>query len=667
MEGHHQYIDLSGVREPSSSADESIYRDEECPETAYAQPTPPPRRSTTGSPRHSISNGHSGESSGRPSYLAARRSSAGTAGAVAVPGGVPLRRRDSIKHPYSLPVTAAEDKALNDSQAGSESTDGLRDRTTTPYTESYIYRASAHSRRHSASVDVLHRDASTAEAPVNTTVSASPDRPDAAAAPVATTQEDVKRYVYTVMTDHATTIGTWEQRVAVAEVYRDRPLRTGGLPAALRVQDRGFLERVTGSLRAHRARLDDARSLLLQTRRDVPRTKSGGHGDLNAWDEYCSCYEQTLTDLTSETKQTQKRVERLLKGDQREGPRTPRTRAGSTPPSDSARVSRARSQGSHASRRSSPQATPRGPRHGAAPESRDTCEASAPANHRYSAETADASSSAANHTNTQNGNGAADGMTRRSSAPLPGSGAVQRGSHVIRPGHASESAMRASPAPESQPSWTRASSVQTPPRHSIGSVHSATSARSQQHARALHPDTVVRQSVPAGSPNDMQSPYGRLRSPKRASSPLRDPTHAILVVPPPAGVEAEDEAEVPPATGHSSRTSRTSRAVSSSRQEGDVPPQLRTYSSPRGTAGGAAAASPSSTSATPSVHPLRRRQLLEVIEHYEKHSATLQRGDLHRARECFYELYGEQQGLRQYCLWIDDIALSALRVSQTPV
>ena len=88
-----------------------------------------------------------------------------------------------------------------------------------------------------------------------------------------------------------------------------------------------------------------------------------------------------------------------------------------------------------------------------------------------------------------------------------------------------------------------------------------------------------------------------------------------------------------------------------------MPPQLRTYSSPRGSARGAAP-----TSATPSVHPLRRRQLLEVIEHYEKHSATLQRGDLHRARECFYELYGEQQGLHQYCLWIDDIVLNALRM-----
>lgn len=672
MDPPHPYIDLSGVRDKSSSPDDSLYRHDHSHTVAgehcdsYTQnqqppPSPPTRRSTTGTPRHSLSNGQqqqqqqpcSDENSPRSSYVAARRASGGYPEAVAVPGGVPVRRRDSIKHPFSLSLSQAiESGAEEESAAAAASTSGNGRRVSVPTADGGVYRATPHGRRHSASVAVLHRDGSDPAAPVNTTVSASLDRPNTAAAPVATTQEDVKRFVHTVMTDHAATLGTWEQRVTVAEVYRDKPLRTGGIPASLRAQDRGFLERVSGSLHAHRQQLDDARSLLLQTRHEVPPTRHGGRGDVNAWDEYCSCYEQTLVDLAAEARQMHQRVEQLLKGEQHDGSRIRRSRASAAPQSDSARASRARSLGSSSmSRRNSPQATPRKPR--------PTASASARGSEPRDAPTADASPQPAE---------------RNPQVPVLGSHAVQRGSYAIRPGHSSDSAARPSPAPESQPSWTRASSLQNPLRNSIGSVHSLTSSRSQRLARALHPDTVVRQDVPTASPNDLQSPYSRLRSPKRAASPLRDPTHAVLVVPAPADVaaaaaEEEEEAAEAPATARSSRASRASRgsrAASSSALRpaaADLPPQLRTYSSPRGSSSRTPPTAAAST--TPAVHPLRRRQLLEVIEHLEKHSATLQRGDLHRARECFYELYGEQHGLRQYCLWIDDIALSALRVPQT--
>lgn len=54
-----------------------------------------------------------------------------------------------------------------------------------------------------------------------------------------------------------TTIAMWSERVATAEQYRDKPTRAGGRPAALRPQDRGFLERVRRGLAAFTAQLVD--------------------------------------------------------------------------------------------------------------------------------------------------------------------------------------------------------------------------------------------------------------------------------------------------------------------------------------------------------------------------------------------------------------------------
>ncbi|KPA83100.1 hypothetical protein ABB37_02806 [Leptomonas pyrrhocoris] len=674
MEERNQFIDLSGIREASSSPDYASSR-EDAPRTSAdgarsVTQQPPPRSSTTSSPRPSAGrnggNRRDGENSVSAPFAKVRGPRVGSPDVVEAPSGVaPLRRRDSIKHPYSLSPGRPADEKLDGSRAESadpnaETDPPHRRHRQHPHDDrqDHLYRASAHGRRHSATVAVLNRDASNPSGPVNTTVSASPDRPDTAAAPVATTQEDVKRYVYTVMADHAATLTTWEQRVTVAEIYRDKPLRTGGRPAPLRAQDHGFLERAAGSLKTHLQKLADARSLLLQTRKEVPPTKTGGRGDLDAWNEYCGCYEQTLTDLTTEAKQLRKRVDRLLKGEQPEGMRTYRTRAGSTPQTDSAKASRARSQGSIASRRGSPPATPRGQRSASARGH------GAPASPNQPPQSADASPSSNHKNNSDSAAAAATANDRSPYVPLIGGGAVQRGSPAIRPGHDSESAMRASPAPESQRSWTRASSTLNPLRGSVGSAPSLTSSRNQQQARALHPDTVVRQSVPTGSLNDLQSPYARLLSPKRTSSPLRDPTHTVLVVPALSGVaeEMHEEADTPvtPRSSRASRAphgSRTPRAGPSVNSVSEVPPQLRTYSSPRGSA---KAATP--TSNTSPLHPARRRQLLEMIEQHEKNPAALQRSDLHRVRECFYELYGEQEGLHRYCLWIDDIALSALRV-----
>ncbi|KPI90434.1 hypothetical protein ABL78_0510 [Leptomonas seymouri] len=664
MEEKSQYVDLSGVRETSSSPEYSSCRDDAVRTSAEGTHTVMqllPQRSTSGGPHYSASsNGNNGHSSARPSAVRARRVNATTASSVvaSTPDAVPLRRRDSIKHPYALSPVQPVHVVPNGSRVDPASPPPGNDFHQQPhhYKGDHLYRASVHGRRRSASVAVLNRDASNSSDPVNTTVSASPDRPDMAAAPVATTQEDVKRYVHTVMANHDATLGRWEQRVTVAEVYRDKPLRTGGRPALLRAQDRCFLERVSWGLQAQLLQLADARSLLLQTRKEVPLTKAGRHGDLNAWDEYCSCYEQTLMDLRSEAEQLCKRVHWLLKGDQPEGTRVHQIRSGSLPQSGCVRPSRARSQGSVASRRSSPRTTPRGQTPAPVEGGRASAHTS------NGARTADASTSS--HRHHSNGVAAATAGGHHSPYVHLGRGAVKRGSQVIRPGHKTQSAVRASPAPDNQRSSTVASSTHNSLRSSVGRAQSLTTWRSQQQTRALHPDTVVRQSVPTCSPNDLQSPYGHIISPKRSSSALRDPAHAVLVVPPPADVVAEISEEVDvSATAHSSRASHVSRgsyashAVSPKSAVNDTPPQLRTYASPRGLT---RSATPSS--ATSPLRSLDRNKLLETIQRYERDSTALQRSDLHHARECFYALYGEQQGLNQYCLWIDNIALSALAI-----
>ncbi|KAK7194210.1 hypothetical protein NESM_000335100 [Novymonas esmeraldas] len=588
----------------------------------------------------------SGSSSPRHSIVKTRRSSATTVPTAHV------SRRDSIRHPYSLASPRAENGIRNghgDAPAGNgggapKSEDNM-----------VLYRPVPQSRRRSAAIAVLSRSAAAGSPrPVNTTVSASPEHPETAAAPAPTTQADVKRYVATVMDQYTAMLEAWEPRVSVAEVYRDKPVRTGGHPAPARSRDRGVLERIQCSLESFLLQVEDAKSLLTQTCDDVPLTKSGRRGNVNSWREYCSRHQGALSDAEIAARLMQERVDKVLSAGRKDIMWMMYTRTAS-PRITSERGARSGSRDSASARTSSRPAL-RGASQPGTPRQHNTAATDEVRRGRSvrsarSARSGTAAAEASPPSVSPVGDGSASPYARH---------AVQRGTGAIRPGHTGlVSPAHAGVVPVDQPRrpWsggphsarrtvdvsTAPSSAATPPRRRPP--------HQSHRLLALHPDTVLQPpTMSTCNTYDSQTPYGRLSPQRRSASPgtRHSPTRSTIALSMPRGETAESSSGAP---------SHGALLPSSARQAVVVPPQLRTYSSPRGTT--AAAAIPTA----PTLHPLRHRQLLEVIEHYEKNAATLQRGDLQRARSCFHELYGETAGLHQYCQWIDDVAIKALRGS----
>lgn len=558
--------------------------------------------------------------------------------------------------PAAAPSPTANHNGGNSTNGGQATAECDVGSATRSRRDMMLYRSASHARRRQASTPVLTRSAtSNSQFPFKTKLSASPEPPEEAWTPVASTQEDVKRYVHAVMEQHTTMLAAWDKRVSVAEVYRDKPVRSGGRPAPVRPQDRGFLERVEQRLDSYLRQLEFAKSLLAQSHEAVPPTKSGQKGDVKAWQGYCTRLYYTLSDLTVEENLIRLRMTRVL-GVGHQGFKVSMCSRTASPCGSSARgmcsCSRespsARASSRPASRGSSKPATPRQQLRRASTSRRGRSAQSSGSTHSAAAAGAEAACP-----NTPTGTNGSPSPHARHAVP---DSVVRRGNGVIRPGHSSvPNPAQASDVSVDQLRHTRRygghSAHQTAKsRRTPSSASALALARQQRQLLALHPDTVSPQPSCTGNTYDSQTPYGRLSPQRRTVSPASahslNRTMALLPV------LTDDDAEL-----HSGAPSCRSLERSSAHQLAGAPPQLRTYSSPRGT-DGAKAVTPGALAA----HPLRHRQLLERIEGYEKNVTALQPSDLQLARACFYELYGEQMGLHQYCQWIDDVAIKILRV-----
>lgn len=470
-------------------------------------------------------------------------------------------------------------------------------------------RAASTGRRRSSSVSVLNRTT-----PVAST------RPLL----VPNTQEELRGFVQAVLEQHTQTIAVWEERVAVAEVYRDKPTVLGGRAGGVRVADRAFLERIRPAIANHIAHLDDARSLLQRYEEEPLPAASAGDtaNDAAAWRDYCISSQQTVVNLSVESRVIQVRVEKLLSGVENE-------HTWSTPVR-SASARRGSSQGGRSRSRSggSPSrcSTPRDRR-----VSRLMSGVPNGESNRFSSMTSLRSTALGSPERSTKINGDSPSKGRP----------VQRNNGIIRPGHNHMQQHGAPKRTGSQQPARRSLISHSDPNHD----NAPTAGRQE----VLHPDTVLQTStsVPHDNTYDRSTPYGCL-SPRGSQLSSRRQNG-------PAGVTSVSTASLQgrSADQHAKEPHVSAVAILSNQLPSQ--PQLRSYCSPRGTS--------LKASAEPQVHPQRRRQVLEVIEHYTKNAKSLQRTDLNRVREYFYELYGEQAGLQHYCDWVDDIALSLLRSS----
>lgn len=578
--------------------------------------------------------------------------------AMAASSAILVRGHDSIRHSYLLKsphhgaTNSSAAAAANGEQATAECDGGGATRSRP---EMVLYRSASHARRRQASTPVLARSAaSNSQFPFKTALSVFPEPSEEAGTPAISTQEDVKRYVHAVMEQHTAMLAAWDKRISVAEVYRDKPLQTGGRPAPVRPQDRGFLERVEQNLDSYLRQLEFAKALLAQSHEAVPPTKSRQKSDVTAWQGYCSRLYYTLSDLAVEENLIRLRMSRVLRvGHQGfKGSMPSRT---ASPWGSSARGMRsysresasARESSRPASRGSSKPATPR-----QKPRAASASRRGRPAQSVGSTHSAAAAGAEASCPSTPTGTNVSPSPHSWHAVP---SSVVRRGNGIIRPGHSSApSPAQASAVSVDQPRHPRRygghSAHHTAKLHTAPSSVSALALAHQRLLlRALHPDTVSPQPSCTGNTYDSQTPYGRLSPQRRTVSPAfaHSFNRSVALLP----ELNNDDAEL-----HSAAPSCRSLERSSVHQRAGAPPQLRTYSSPRGT-DVAKAVTPS----TLALHPLRHRQLLERIERYEKNAAALQPSDLQLARACFYELYGEPTGLHQYCQWIDDVAIKILR------
>ncbi|CBZ36117.1 hypothetical protein, conserved [Leishmania donovani] len=577
---------------------------------------------------------------------------------IAASSAIPVRGHDSIRPSYLLksPHHGATNgnaaAAANGEQATAECDVGGATRSRS---EMALHRSASQARRRQVSTPVLARSStSNSQFPFKTALPVSPEPPEEAGTLATSTQEDVKRYVHAVMEHHTAMLAAWDKRVYVAEVYRDKPLRTGGRPAPVRPQDRGFLERVEQNLDSYLRQLEFAKSLLAQSHEAVPPTKSGQKSDVKAWQGYCSRLYFTLSDLTVEENLIRLRMSRVLRVGHQGFKESMSSRTAS-PWGSRARGMRsysrestsARASSRPASRGSSKPATPRQKPRAASVSRRGRSAQSAGSTHSAAAAGAEVSCPS-----TPIGTNGSPSSHSRHAAP---SSVVRRGNGVIRPGHSSApSPAQASAVSVDQPRhpgrYGGHSAYHTAKSHTaLSSAPALTLARQRRLLIALHPDTVLPQPSCTGNTYDSQTPYGRLSPQRRTVSPAfaHSFDRSVALLP-----ELNDD----DAESHSAAPSCRSLERSSAHRPAGAPPQLRTYSSPRGTNVARAA-----TSSALALHPLRHRQLLEKIERYEKNAAALQPSDLQLARACFYELYGEPMGLHQYCQWIDDVAIKILR------
>ncbi|KAG5472314.1 hypothetical protein LSCM1_03713 [Leishmania martiniquensis] len=476
------------------------------------------------------------------------------------------------------------------------------------------------------------RQTSKSKSSANRAVSASPEHPDEAVLPTASMQEEVKRYMSAVVQQHTMTLAAWEKRVFIAEAYSSKPLRTGGRPAPARSQDVDFLERIERSLDSYLHQLEDAKSLLLQRCEEVLRAMPCQQRDVEEWQEYCSRLYHTLSDFAVRENLMRFRVRKVLSAglESLTWPHA-HTRTASSRAS-SARGARSCSRGS-ASPRTSLRPASRG--------------ASMPTTPRQRKPAAVAEVSQPSVLTASNG-----ALSPYARHPVPAS-LVRRSNGVIRPGHSGN----ASPV---QASATSVDLLRCPrPRGGHSSGRAARSPRSPSSARALsqaaqpqrllpsHSDRASPRPSCPGNTYDSKMPYARL-SPHRLTAPF-SPLRGLHL--PMAALRTPDVEE---AASCSASPSHGSSALSPTGQPAAAPPQLGS-NSPRGTTAGKTA-----SSMVPASHSFRHRQLLETIDYYEKNASALQRDDLQSARACFYELYGEQTGLREYCQWIDNVAMKAL-------
>ncbi|KAG5496555.1 hypothetical protein JIQ42_03384 [Leishmania sp. Namibia] len=628
-----------------------------------ATPTQPPpeepraavyatRRSVSGvSPRLAAS--HNGRNSinnsPRPSFANMRLSSACDTANGASPKGtrlslvamaasfaMPARSLDSMSPPF-LPRSPQYGESSGNEAAsahGEQANDQKNSHGAAGSRQELVLHspASLSRRRRQPSKSLLHRSPIFSSSPVNTTVSDSPERPDGAAAPAASMQADVKRYVNAVVQQHTMALTAWEKRVFIAEAYRDKPLRTGGRPAPVRSQDLGFLERIEQSLDSYLQELEDAKLLLLQRCEEVLRTMSGRQSDVVEWQDYCSRFYHILSDLAVRENLMRFRLNKVLSAGREDFKWPTRTRTASSRAS-SPRGTRSCSRGSASARAS------------LRPASRGASKLTTP---RQQTPTALAEGSQPSMLTVPNGV-----LSPYARHPAPAT-VVRRGNGAIRPGHNGG----ASPVQTSPVSVDRVRRLRPSGDHNSGrrnkSPTSQSSGRAFSHAsqrqRLLPLHTAHASPRPSrpGNIYDTKTPYERL-SPQRltvSSGPLRG-LHCPM-----AALRALDGED---AESCNASPARDSPAPSPTGPPASASPQLCANSSPPGSA-----AAKTVTSAVPALDSFRHRQLLETIDHFEKNASTLQRDDLQRARACFYELYGEQTGLHEYCQWIDNVAIKAL-------
>ncbi|GET90696.1 hypothetical protein, conserved [Leishmania tarentolae] len=577
---------------------------------------------------------------------------------MAASSTVPVRAQDPFRHSHllkSLHHGATNGNAVAAASGGKAAAESDAGDATRSESETMLHRSASHAHRcHASTLMSTRGSTSNSKFPFKMTFPASPELPEEVATPALNSQEDMKHYVHAIMEQHMRLLSAWYKRLSVAEVYRDKPLRTGGRPAPVRPQDLGFLERVEQNLDSYLQQLEAAKSLLAHSYEAVPPIKSGQQGDTKAWQDYCSRAYYTLSDLTVEENLIRFRVNRVLHVEHQDfkGSMCSRTASPSVSSTRGVRSysregASVRASSRPASGASSKAVTPR-QQSREVNERRRGCSVQSVRSLRSEAAAGAGAPCPSMSTVT---NGSPSSHARH----LVSGGVVQRGNGAIRPGHSSvlgpdqASAVsvdqRRQPRQYGRPSTHHEAKSNT----SLSSAPALVLARQQRRLLALHPDTVSSKPQRTGNMYDNQTPYGRL-SPQRRNVSLDSVLSLNRSVPqlPEFGVDNT--------ASHSAAPSRRSLARSAAHQPASGSPQLRTYSSPRGAAGAQVV-----TPSAPTLQSLRHRLLLERIEHYEKNAATLQPGDLKLARECFYQLYGEQKGLHQYCQWIDDIAIKILR------
>lgn len=459
------------------------------------------------------------------------------------------------------------------------------------------------------------------------------------------TPDEVRGFMRTLTEQHLRTIAVWEKRVSVAEVYRGKPTRTGGLPAQLRPADKGFLERSERGIADHLKQLYDARELLAhqETIYEDTRPVFEAHSTADrlaaeaneAWITECQHMSAQALGYISQSEALMRRVNRMLSEDD-EGvdiylPRrfSSAQRRGSSPcrlESHSGSVygpspSRPRSRSRRASvRRADGQFTLAV---GFGDNSHSDC-----GSRRDSTSThPDGALIIPNQSPAEEANGGAEAADNASHP-------IQRGRHqpIVTPGLDSPS-------------------QRSPHRRSCVRGNSRGRESSPLHPPQLHPDTALRGDREPGSPYDRRSPYGRL-------SPARGRLSPAPSNPPQQRVEgSQNETQKMITDGGSntpnSRNSGDQNGLQEYRDPNGYQAELINYRSPRGPA--------EPYSPEPTLSEAQRRQLLLSIAYYEENAASLRKADLKTARGCFVELYGPQRGLRQYCNWVDDLALQALR------